>query len=718
MNGGQQSTWAVTWVVQNNGWRKEEMKRQTNMKGLFYISLLLWLVLGGSCSEADAPEKDANETDGLTPVTFTLSTKAGEGTTEDEKTLNDLTVLQFDGTGDEATCITSRYLLSPVPEGGTGNTYSIGLRMAESGGYIVLIANAGPQFRSYEEANKTLSDFKNETLTLNQQTANEKNVLMIGSATLAAPGGNTSETAVVEGAANVIEIQLKRLVARIRFTWKLVPTVTNTTFEPLSLKLRSVPKVLRYIEETTLEKYPASSTDNFKDYTAIVDAIDKGYTWYIPMNRRGKGEGVVNVWDKTAEHAPDEFCTFIELSGIFRTPNMPDQLATYRFYVGGDNRAAVADGSIDYNDYNVEANGDYSIEATIVGINTFDKRVEKKNFIYQEPANCYLVAPEAGAELLFSPYKDPGTDVAGSGIVYKDLVVEDRYSKISGVRTVWQTSADLITVLIGQGMINVIPNDKGISGNALIAAYDESNQILWSWHIWVTPYAAIVNDNVTNPLIGILHSYGGQVWMDRNLGALDILRNAFPELVYQWGRKDPFRINSASSVPGDKNTAPLDPIISSVKNPDVFYTSSAAWYGNSGLAADLWQERVKTIFDPCPYGWQVPPDGSWNDFVQNETFFTWYIDRFSEYKVDENVKAIYPLGDKLNNSTGNLNNPSDRTYGYLWSSTCPVGSNDAYSFGYVRDMPASGTNTSAGRVYPHYLQCQSSGVPVRCVKIK
>ena len=174
------------------------MKRQTNMKGLFYISLLLWLVLGGSCSEADAPEKDANETDGLTPVTFTLSMKAGKGTTEEEKTLNDLTVLQFDGTGEDAACITSRYLLSPVPEGGTGNTYSIGLRMTKSGGYIILIANAGPQFRSYEETNKTLSDFKNETLTLNQQTANEKNVLMIGTATLAAPGGNTSETAVVE----------------------------------------------------------------------------------------------------------------------------------------------------------------------------------------------------------------------------------------------------------------------------------------------------------------------------------------------------------------------------------------------------------------------------------------------------------------------------------------------------------------------------------------
>lgn len=687
------------------------------MKGLFYISLLLWLVLGGSCSEADAPEKDANETDGLTPVTFTLSTKAGEGTTEDEKTLNDLTVLQFDGTGDEATCITSRYLLSPVPEGGTGNTYSIGLRMAESGGYIVLIANAGPQFRSYEEANKTLSDFKNETLTLNQQTANEKNVLMIGSATLAAPGSSDvpEATAVESGEDNSIEIQLKRLVARIHFTWKLVPTVTNTTFEPVSLKLRSVPKVLRYIEETTSEKYPAANAENFKDYTAIVDEIENGYTWYIPMNRRGKGEGVVNVWDKTAEHAPDEFCTFIELSGIFRTPNMPDQLATYRFYVGGDNRAAVIDAisSIDYNDYNVEANGDYDVEATIVGINSFDKRVEKKNFIYQEPANCFMVAPEAGAGIAFSPYKSPGTDVPGCGFVYQDLVIEGRYSKIAGARVLWQTAKNLVVTSIGQGMVSVTPNDQGVSGNALIGVYDELDNILWSWHIWVTPYAAIAMDDGTDVLVGSLQSYNNQVWMDRNLGALNTLTPAVAEVMYQWGRKDPF-LTGYYAIQSDW----VDPLVSAIKEPNKFYTvgSTALWYGNSIQPTDLWKDNGKTVFDPCPYGWRVPPNGSWDGFEQNVNFYTWNLDRYSTY-TGESVSSIYRLGGKIVNTTGKPDLPSkNATDGYLWSSTRAGSGSDAYGLHYMWKY-ANG-NQSNGNVYPNQLSNQSFGFPVRCIKIK
>lgn len=686
------------------------------MKGLFHISLLLWLVLGGGCSEADAPERDANETDGLTPVSCTLSMQAGEGTTEEEKTINDLTVLQFDGTGEDAKCITSRYLLSPVAEGGTGSTYSIGLRMTESGGYIIFIANAGPQFRSYEEAGKTLSDFKKETLILNQQTANEKNVLMIGTATLAAPGSNASETTAAEsGEDNIIEIQLKRLVARIRFTWKLVPTVTNTTFEPVSLKLRSVSKELRYMEETT-SVYPASDVDNFKDYTAIVDEIDKGFTWYIPMNRRGKGTDVVNVWDKTAEHAPDEFCTFIELSGIFRTPNMPDQLATYRFYVGGDNRVALADGtsSIDYNDYNVEANGDYEVKATIVGINTFDKRVEKKNFVYQEPANCFMVAPEDGAGIAFSPYKLPGTDVAGCGIVYQDQVIEGIYSKIAGARVLWQTAENLVETSIGQGMVSVTPNDQGVSGNALIGVYDESDNILWSWHIWVTPYAAIAMDDGTDVLVGSLQSYNNQVWMDRNLGALNTLTPAVAEVMYQWGRKDPFLTNYYST-----HSDLVDPLVSAIKEPDKFYivsSSTAFWYGNSIQPTDLWQDNGKTVFDPCPYGWRVPPDGSWDGFEQNINFYTWNLDRYSTY-TEGSVSSIYRLGGKIVNTTGKPDLPSkNATDGYLWSSTRAGSGTDAYGL-YYKWANADG-NQSNGYVYPNQLSNQSFGFPVRCIKIK
>ena len=150
-------------------------------------------------------------------------------------------------------------------------------------------------------------------------------------------------------------------------------------------------------------------------------------------------------------------------------------------------------------------------------------------------------------KVTFSPYRAPGVDVAGSGIVYTDRMIEDRYSKIAGVKILWQTSENLITATIAQGMINVVPNQDGTSGNALIAAYSEANEILWSWHIWVTPYAHIINDNRVDVLVGTRQSYNGQEWMDRNLGASNTLTPAVPELMYQWGRKDPFPLSNGIS---------------------------------------------------------------------------------------------------------------------------------------------------------------------------
>lgn len=688
----------------------------------FYIGLLLlWILLVGGCTKAEVPDSAGNETDGLVPVVCTLHQEAvtvvqmsdTESDTKSvvtkaggDETINDLTILQFASKDDSASCITSRYLYKPVPEAGTTDQYSIGLRATENESYILFIANAGNVFASYENMNKTLGDFRQEAMELDQKTTNDLNILMIGGQTVTIATGNTSD---------LISIVLKRPVARIRFTWEAKPTVTNTQFTPLALKLRNVPKTFKYMDavEKTTEVYPASSAENFKDYTSIVDRIDEGFTWYIPMNRRGiKEDKVIKAWEKTAGNAPDKYCTYIELSGIFRTPNMPDQLATYRFYVGSHTEQ---NGTVNYNNYDVEANGAYDVNATIVGVNTFDLRVTKKNFVYSEPANCFMVSPEAGNEVSFSPYRAPGVDVAGSGIVYADRMIEDRYSKIAGVKILWQTSENLITATIAQGMINVVPNQDGTSGNALIAAYSEANEILWSWHIWVTPYAHIINDNRVDMLVGTRQSYNGLEWMDRNLGVVNVLTAAVPELMYQWGRKDPFLATAEGQAPSTI-AVPVNPILSSVKDPSHFYTVSGnnAWFGN--LQENLWQNTVKTIFDPCPYGWRLPPDGSWRGFEAEVNFYNWWIDSFSEYKINDAEKTTYPLSGRLINTTGKLNGTN--TYGYLWSSTLGGGNNNAYSLYYYKERPTGGVNASKGVVNPSWPQYLSYGLPVRCVMIK
>lgn len=648
--------------------------------------MMVWgwiiLVLAVGCSTEGLPgQSDKEPEDGLIPVSFCLrqqpvvtvtatETKAeidaDTGVETENVAINNLTVLQFnwdgEGTGDETLCVTARYFRSPEPENGTKDTYSIGLRAERDNQiqYLIFIANAGAAFQNYE--GKKLSEFYAETITPDQQTTNEDNVLMIAAVTTAlnkqTESGSKPEP---------VEVNLQRLLARVRFTWEKNLKVTGTTFTPSVLKIGNVPNVLRYadgfLDSATRTDYPAKAPGNFKDYTSIVDGLEDGYTWYIPLNRHAQLGTGKEAYEKDGTHAPDNYCTYVELSGVYTTPNMSDQLVSYRFYPGGNTT----------NDYTIERNHAYDIHAVIYGVNSFDKRVTKKNFEYSNPANCYVIAPEAGNELSFNPFQSPGTDVAGTGVVYKDRMIEDRFSRIADVKIVWQTTADLIeSVTLAQGMVNVVPNTDGTSGNALIAAYDDNTpaNILWSWHIWVTPYEKVLYRGGTN---GRLHEYAGLTWMDRNLGALStIKREVSDSLYYQWGRKDPFVIPASggetNASVADKGTA-LN-IDESIENPTVFFknqTSKNTWHGGESLPG-LWQSAgSKTAFDPCPSGWRVPGKAAWETFLW-KTNFSW--DPSTDLGATRNVDggelpAWYPMSERLDMTSMN----EDKNYTYIWSAS-------------------------------------------------
>ncbi|MCD8262654.1 MAG: hypothetical protein LUD15_15250 [Bacteroides sp.] len=76
-------------------------------------------------------------------------------------------------------------------------------------------------------------------------------------------------------------------------------------------------------------------------------------------------------------------------------------------------------------------------------------------------------------------------------------------------------------------------------GNAVIAVTDNSDNIHWSWHIWVVD----TNENF-DPYNESTdwHNFRYYQFLDRNLGALSA-DGENPESMgfhYQWGRKDPF----------------------------------------------------------------------------------------------------------------------------------------------------------------------------------
>ena len=173
-------------------------------------------------------------------------------------------------------------------------------------------------------------------------------------------------------------------------------------------------------------------------------------------------------------------------------------------------------------------------------------------------------------------------------------------------------------------------------GNALIAVYDKANpnaedaKVLWSWHLWCTPVPQIIE--YTAPRTG--HEY---TIRDRNVGATTSTLGLVTTqgLQYQFGRKDPF----TTSLDYDEEVAvflrnvrsdslphlfsyeePLT-IAQAIGKPDVFIhrmnLSGGKWCETSEMKY-LWGNpegqveyfpslTVKTIYDPCPIGYKVPP---------------------------------------------------------------------------------------------------------------
>ena len=613
--------------------------------------------------------------------------------------MQNLTVLQFDldknvtdvTEQNNALCVTARYLRNPEPEtdadGGAKGYYLIGLKASTKGTqYLVFIANAGSMFQDYKG---TLGDFKALTIPFDQKTNNGENQLMLGAGYVPVKGVDDEQTH---------PVILKRLVAQIHFNYTKKLEVTEARFTPISLRLRNVPKVLKYADGITeATDYPEKTSENFTDYTSIIDKIEEGFTWYIPQNvRTAAADGSYS----------DDFRTYVELSGIYEAPNMQDQLVTYKFYPGKDDH------------YNVSRNYSYEMLPVVGGVNSFDANVSTRNLTVSPSANCFVVAPEAGSEVTFDPHDSPGTDVAGTEIVYADQVIENQYSRIADVRPVWQTATNLIEVIFADGLVRVVPNAKGVDGNALIAAYAaDGTTILWSWHIWVTPYAKVLDGTGTN---GYIHTqtdnnHNTYEWMDRNLGALNTYReDKNRNLYYQWGRKDPFydkgqnsAISSVITATDNGNALNFDV---SVKNPTVFFQQqsgdgkSGTWHGGAAAITNLWDPNTKTVFDPCPAGWRVPAKLAWN-FCNWGTNIAWDTANPSGavLTVDPGVYSWFPIGALKTD----LN--FDGYKAYMWSSDWESGYPHSYSISWN-----GGDTSSSGSIVKNIAG--SFGGSVRCVK--
>lgn len=283
----------------------------------------------------------------------------------------------------------------------------------------------------------------------------------------------------------------------------------------------------------------------------------------------------------------------------------------------------------------------------------------------QTNSNSFIVAP-GGAAIVFEANRanaDGITRISAGDHIGAVLVWTDNKNglapngAVSEIRTYRQDVQTLISVTPGSEI-----------GNAVIAAYNyTSKRIVWSWHIWVTDYnPETKNDSYTTATATTSSTatavYGTSVIMDRDLGALSNIPGDVKThgLFYQWGRKDPFIskrswINNSIEPPiydaqgrafhvprifshATPNGGNPNNLEYAISNPAYFICSAIAtninfdWYtsveSRTSQNDELWgfkgdaRTDPKGIYDPCPAGWRVPRNGTFQG-LQNTTDDAW-----------------------------------------------------------------------------------------------
>lgn len=376
-------------------------------------------------------------------------------------------------------------------------------------------------------------------------------------------------------------------------------------------------------------------------------------------------------------------------------------------------------------------------------------------------ANCYIIdaktvstisIPLSQGSKGWEAIDSYNQTVLSTATTYKD----DYASALTnGVKAaiIWSENAGLAIDATQNGETLTVKLSGAENGyNAVIGIKDNSDKILWSWHLWFTDYNPdnVIDTNTGKVTQGWIHKYKGTLWenggiyadkyiMDRNLGAtkLGFTSASLPTqnskqdeqyvgLYYQWGRKDPFTINSAVTVKTANGGVAIE---EGAWNPDTYYTRTDAdedWAKRGSGNVDRWAGKAATVlpksaFDPCPAGWRVPISymdesrnkaDTWSDFTTSSQFtgrnYGYY------YRGANNGtcgNASYPLTGRMSRGSFSI---ALNTTGFLWSASPQP--DFANQFGCARAFATPAYiygDTTASTIQGI---SRASAMPVRCIK--
>ena len=247
-------------------------------------------------------------------------------------------------------------------------------------------------------------------------------------------------------------------------------------------------------------------------------------------------------------------------------------------------------------------------------------------------ANSYIADRGAGS------YSFTAT-IMGNGV--DGIIDEGKFEDASGniltkagganihplsAKLLWQDTDELVEqVALVNGRVQVKMGRSRGNPNA------EDAKVLWSWHLWCTATPKILE------FVTSIYTGNNYKVMDRNLGATatKAYLGTVQGLHYQWGRKDPFSgsltydgirtilydVRSGQGVykySDERVTAGQ-----AISTPSSLYSprrglGSESWctkttelkylWGNPDGEQDVFpKETLKSLYDPCPYGYKVAP---------------------------------------------------------------------------------------------------------------
>ena len=371
-----------------------------------------------------------------------------------------------------------------------------------------------------------------------------------------------------------------------------------TAYYPADFKSGKLSSRLTYTDPSTIGQVPMTATGsvnlNFENSCALVrcsyspaaNMVIKKVTFSSDSSLSSDGNIVMDC----TSASPVGITLYKGRTSSFSLFLNPGTYQSFKVALSGD-------------DVSEEITLEYDLELTRNLVAEVDLNLPEGktiNLTKIESANSYVIY--SAGEYIFTPTKgcsgEPLTDISSVDVLW-EMNNQDTAP----------TASIFSSIRYSGGKICFTTPETYVPGNALIAAKNKDGNIIWSWHIWAC------EDQISTLKYDTAGKY---LLMDRSLGALsggvskpDNNKYA-SSLLYQWGRKDPF---PGQTTQGSRNLIKVTGIAKTVKagpadipqtisNPTVFYTGDDNWNKST---EQLWNSSEKTIYDPCPPGYVVPP---------------------------------------------------------------------------------------------------------------